>query len=195
MSFRPPRMPFSQSWARHALGHSSSWGQRVLAIGICLTCAGLLALEFDVWSHRHRQDLHRLDLLQEQVSQLGLRKTPPPPPEVHLTVEQIEHHNRAVRQLNLPWSDIFDGLERHVDTDIALMAIEPDTNGGLLRVQAEGRSIDTLLVYAQHLAADPSFSDLLLHQHETNEQDPNHPARLTFDVRLSAAQGSIGARP
>lgn len=98
---------------------------------------------------------------------------------------EAARHNAAAAALNVPWSDIFDGLERGSAGDVGLTLVEPDARKGALRMQAESKQLDTLIKYAQRVAADPAFGQFTLHTHETNEQDPNRPARLSFDLQLS----------
>lgn len=70
-------------------------------------------------------------------------------------------------------------------TDVSLLELEPDMATQSLRLVAEAKSIDTLMVYAQRVAADPLFTHFSLVRHETYEQGGVHLARLTFEVELA----------
>lgn len=184
---RPLRLRFSPSQRLAFLGHATTNWHRAAAIGACLAAGGLLACAADAWWREHGIRLHEREALQarraELERRLPVRVAARPPPR---TFAETARHNVAVRQLNIPWSDILDGLERHADADVGLTAVEPDAATGMLRIQAEARHIDALFAHAQQLSSDLAFGSLVLHQHETNELDPNRPARLSFEVRFAA---------
>jgi Tfp pilus assembly protein PilN len=96
--------------------------------------------------------------------------------------------NRIVRQLNTPWSAVFDALERQTPDDIAILAIEPDSSRGTIRLQAEAKSLDPLLAYAQSLQGRGVLGQLVLIKHETNEQDANKPIRLSFELAIDTTR-------
>lgn len=92
----------------------------------------------------------------------------------------------VVLQLNLPWHDIFEQLEKSTPPEVALLSIEPDGRRRLIRLQAEATSLDVLLRYASSLQHKGIFGRLSYTKHETNDQDPNRPVRLSFELGLSA---------
>jgi Tfp pilus assembly protein FimT len=194
MTFRKPALSFSTSWRAFWLGHGTSLPWQVAAVMACLATMALLAWQFVNWRVQYdalRLQAEQLQAEQERQSQRSARPRAAP---VALKPGEASRHNLAVGQLNAPWSDIFDGLERSANPDIGLTLLEPDAKRGTLRIQAEAKDLDVLIVYAEHLARDPSFADLVLQQHETNDQDPNRPARLSFMVRLAPPVSAGGAR-
>ena len=94
--------------------------------------------------------------------------------------------NGVIQQLNVPWHDIFEQLEASTSSEIALLSIEPDGQSGKIRLQAEAKSLDPLLRYASTLQQNGIFGRLSYSKHETNDQDPNRPVRLSFELELSA---------
>ena len=106
--------------------------------------------------------------------------------ETDLSKENLKALGGVIKQLNVPWQDIFKQLEKTIPPDIALLSIEPDAQRGQIRLQAEAESLDSLLRYASTLQNYGIFGRLNYSKHETNEQDPNKPARLTFELGLSA---------
>jgi hypothetical protein len=93
--------------------------------------------------------------------------------------------NGVIQHLNVPWHDIFEQLEASIPPDVALLSIEPDGQRGQIRLQAEAQSLDSLLRYASTLQQNGIFGRLSYSKHETNDQDPNRPARLSFELGLS----------
>lgn len=106
--------------------------------------------------------------------------------QTDLSKEELKALNNVVKQLNIPWQDIFKQLEKTIPPDIALLSIEPDAQRSQIRLQAEAESLDSLLRYASTLQNYGIFGRLNYSKHETNEQDPNKPARLTFELGLYA---------
>lgn len=195
MNVPPPSIRFSAYWLSHCLGRTATARQRALSLCAFGSALVLVAWLTVAWQRSHDAWVHERDALRARSGQLSLRKPVPkavsparPPPDA-------ARQNVAVSQLNIPWSDVFDGLERHVNADVGLTTLEPDTKTGMLRVQAEARSISGLLVYADQLSHDAAFYQLTLHQHETNEQDPNRPARLSFEVRLQNSGADVKVGP
>jgi Tfp pilus assembly protein PilN len=106
--------------------------------------------------------------------------------DTDLSKENLKALGSVIKQLNVPWQDIFKQLEKTMPPDIALLSIEPDAQRGLIRLQAEAESLDSLLRYASSLQNYSIFGRLYYSKHETNEQDPNKPVRLSFELGLSA---------
>lgn len=92
--------------------------------------------------------------------------------------------NTVIRQLNTPWQDLFDQLERLTPEGIALISIEPDARRSSIKLQAEAKTLDALLVYAAGLEQQGVFGRLTYSKYETNEKDANKPTRLNFELEL-----------
>lgn len=101
-----------------------------------------------------------------------------------MATDQRRAWNEVVGRLNMPWTAMLDTLEAQTPDDVALVSIEPDARGGIVRVQAEARTLEALLAYARALRTAGPFADAIPMKHETNEQDPNRPVRLTLQIRL-----------
>lgn len=102
----------------------------------------------------------------------------------NLTAEKRRMLNAVIQQLNIPWHDVFEQLEGSTPQDVALLSIEPDGQRGAIKLQAEAKSLDTLLLYAASLQQQGVFGRLSYRKHETNEQDSNKPDRLSFELEL-----------
>jgi len=101
-----------------------------------------------------------------------------------LSAQQRAEWIQLTRQLNTPWSALLDALEAATPEDVALVSIEPDARQGSIRLQAEAKTLQSLLDYGQVLRTSGPFEDMILRKHETNEQDGMRPVRLTMELRF-----------
>ena len=106
-----------------------------------------------------------------------------------LSDDQKRIVNGAINQLNVPWHDLFVQLDRFTPKDVGLLSVEPDGPRGVIKIQAEAKSLDALLAYASGLQFQNVLGQLTYSKHETNEQDPNKPIRLAFELALRAPAG------
>jgi hypothetical protein len=110
-----------------------------------------------------------------------------------LTAEQRKALQAVVHQLNLPWSDILSQLEATLPANVALLELDTEGHTGTLTIQAQARSLDTLLQFAGALEQQGVFGRLLYRQHDTDTADPNRPVRLRFALALRTAP--LGHQP
>lgn len=108
-------------------------------------------------------------------------------PASELTSTQIRGYNNVIRQLNLPWKNLFEDLESMTPMDVALISIEPDGTRSTVKLVAEAKSLSTLLTYSSKLQQNGIFGRITYSKHETNEQDTNKPIRLSFELELRSA--------
>lgn len=101
-----------------------------------------------------------------------------------LSPMQVRGYNNVIRQLNLPWKNLFEDLESMTPMDVALISIEPDGSRSTVKLVAEAKSLTTLLSYSSKLQQHGIFGQITYSKHETNEQDANKPIRLSFELEL-----------
>lgn len=190
----PPRLSF---WGRRSRWWQTGWGIAVL----CALLVLLFQLLGKLWQgHLMTQDLNRQS---QHLSSLA-RLTPKPSKTLpsgsrpagdvnrglmsstasELSQDERRQLNRVIQQLNTPWQDLFQQLERSTPQEVALISIEPDANRASVKLQAEARSLDVLLSYAASLQFQGVLGALTYSKHETNDQDPNKPIRLSFELGL-----------
>jgi Tfp pilus assembly protein PilN len=165
--------------------------QKVLASLALILATGVLAWKLtQAWQHQqaHAQMAQKLQSLQRQLDdqqaaaqKLTQRSAAP----TRLNEEQRRGLNQAIRQLNTPWSSIFEQIEQATPQGIALIQIEPDGKQGI-KIQAESKDLDQLLAYAASLQNRGIFGSLVYSKHDTNEQDANKPVRLSFQLSWAA---------
>jgi Tfp pilus assembly protein PilN len=192
------RAPPLQSTPKiHFGGQSPLW---LRALGIVLLLLVACWIGYGFWQMGLQET--QMDSLQQKLTQAEaeLNKTPAKatnrPPvrttsdtaslsdSVSWSPEQRRQINGVIRQLNTPWLDLFEQLERSTPKDVALISIEPDARRASLRLQAEAKTLDTLLTYADRLQNQNTLGQLTYSKHETNDQDPNKPIRLSVEYSL-----------
>lgn len=104
---------------------------------------------------------------------------------------QVRGYNSVIRQLNVPWKNLFEDLEAMTPMDVALISIEPDGSRATVKLVAEAKSLATLLSYSSKLQQNGIFGRLTYSKHETNEQDINRPIRLSFELELRQSKLAI----
>ncbi|MFD0668901.1 PilN domain-containing protein [Ramlibacter sp. MAHUQ-53] len=152
------------------------------ALAVALAAALFTWSAGEAWMLRDR-----LRAAREALAEAAPRPAAAPgrsPAAAPLGRQAAEAWSRALRPLNTPWPTLLDALQRLAPANVALVGIEPDGAQALVRLQAEARSLDALLAYAGALRAAPGFGEVTLVRHETREQEPQRPVRLTLDVAL-----------
>ncbi len=195
---RLPLHPGAPSWRHRLLGHATAPWQGALAAALLATATA--AFGHAVWQawDLQRQAATLQDAADEQARAARAARRARPAagaasaatePQA-LTAAELHEWSQIVQRLDTPWASLFDALERATPRQVALIGIEPQPASGGIRIQAEARTLATLLDYAAALRATPPFTDVLLVKHETQDRSPQQPVRLTLEVRLKP-----GARP
>ena len=96
--------------------------------------------------------------------------------------------NKVVDQLSLPWDKLFLAVERSIDADVTLLALNPDVGKGELMITAEARSLDAMLAYVRRLHVDPFLRNAHLQSHQIQVQDPLRPVRFTVAAKWLKTQ-------
>jgi Tfp pilus assembly protein PilN len=97
--------------------------------------------------------------------------------------KQASSVNNAIAQLNLPWRDLLDAIEMATPSNIALLAIEPDSKKQIIKGMAEAKTSSAMISYLERLKKQELFEEVVLTKHEINDQDPNKPYRFQFEAQ------------
>ena len=111
-----------------------------------------------------------------------------------ITVDQARSVNDAVQRLNLDWDKIFAAL-RGADAAvgnaagrISLLILEPDPATGLVKLTAEGRSLNAMLGYQKQLESQADVESAVVTKHEVQIDAPQAPVRFVIEARMRPAQ-------
>jgi hypothetical protein len=75
----------------------------------------------------------------------------------------------VVRQLTLPWEQLFEAVESAGSKHIALLALEPDTEKKLVKINGEARDLAVLLNYITRLEKQEVFGPVYLQSHQVQQ--------------------------
>lgn len=188
LAMGPPRRALV-AWL---LGHTAHRWQQGLALTLLVAAATALAgAAWQAW--QLRQQATALTEATDALASMPARpaRAPATPVPGAPAAQEARAWHQVMARLNTPWPAIFDALDRATPAGVALLGIDPRPAEGSIRIQAEARTLDELLKYTAQLQAAPPFGQVLLVKHETHEQDPQRPVRLTLEVRLRTPE----ARP
>lgn len=171
-------------------GHAGALRNQTLAWSILLASLSL-ATWGAVESWRALERLHALSEIESslharisEATSRSARSTPSGGSDaIELPPDSRKGINRVIRRLNTPWPQIFTSIEQHTPPQVAILRLEPDGQGALT-IEAESASIDPIIAFAEDLAHKGVFGALSYRRHNTNDQDPNKPVRLTFQLVL-----------
>jgi Tfp pilus assembly protein PilN len=98
------------------------------------------------------------------------------------TARETKQANAVILQLSLPWKDLFEALEATRTNEVAVLSIEPNVKNGLVNISAEAKKLDSMLDYAASLQKLALFREVLILNHQVQEQDPEKPIRFVVQA-------------
>jgi len=164
---------------------------RNIWLGVIAMLAGLCCTLFLLWSyHEGSQKIAQQQTLIASIRSEKASKLDPLPVAADSDQVTLETNQAKViiLELNLPWKELFAAVESYSKDDVAVLSIEPDSQKGSVRINAEAKSLDSMLAYLAYLQKTPLFREVELINHQVQEQDPQQPVRFLL-------QASWGAHP
>ncbi len=119
--------------------------------------------------------------LQAEIKNLEKKWVKAPVPK--LPQEQVLAVNQTIARLNIPWTDLFDALEKSSSDKVALLQVSPNIQKASVQAVAETKNADDMIAYIEALKQQKLFTAVVLEKHEINEQDPNKPYRFQFEAQ------------
>lgn len=92
---------------------------------------------------------------------------------------EVGRANEVVRQLTLPWEQLFHAVESAGSKHIALLALEPDTEKKLVKINGEAKNLAVLLNYISSLERQEVFGPVFLQSHQV-QQGSERSVRFTL---------------
>jgi hypothetical protein len=102
--------------------------------------------------------------------------------------ERVVKANRVIRQLSIPWEDVFGSIEAANNPDVALLSLDSDPTSAQVRAAVEARNTRGMLDYLDRLRLDGRVAPAILQSHQIMTEDPNRPVRFTFTASWTSAK-------
>ena len=157
-----------------------SWALAILGLALCIG-AGI-----GLSDQAQQQGAQENALAQSQARNAARAARVSAASAARIPAEQAVGVNRAIQQLNLPWSALLDAIERATPADVALLELEPDARRHLVKGVAEARTPAVMVAYIGRLKKQGFFSKVVLTRHEASAQDASKTVRFEFEAEWSA---------
>ncbi|MFC5521992.1 hypothetical protein [Polaromonas jejuensis] len=84
----------------------------------------------------------------------------------------------ATDQLNYPWDSLLNLVETAQHPDVALLALEPKSRNGQIRLTAEAKDATAMMGYVAGLQQNPLLQNAFLTTHQVQLQQPGTPFKF-----------------
>lgn len=101
-------------------------------------------------------------------------------------LQEINYANSVIRQLALPWENLFRALEDVRNEKVAILSIDPNAQKGVVKISGESKTTKEMLDYVRSLQMQGTLSNVFLANHQIQERDPEKPVRFTLTANWSA---------
>ena len=162
-----------RTWALHS-------GRIGLFAGIGLLLWAYIAIQAFQLSREYRDSESEIARLDARIAKRAAQQASSKP--WMIPAAQLVSITRAIEQLNLPWRDVLNAIERATPSTIAVLSLEPDARKHSIRCLAEAKTRDAMLAYIEQMKQQSFVKEVILIRHEINEKDPNKPVRFTFEA-------------
>jgi Tfp pilus assembly protein PilN len=148
--------------------------------GMILLCAAavlLLASGARLWHAYGENDRAQaaLEALRQQTLATRHVTKAPPTPAVKLAEKQSQS---ILRELTVPWQDLFSIVEDYPDHDVALIGIDQNPAQSQIRITAEAKDFDAMIAYLKYLQASLLLREAVLNDHLIETNVPGKPVRF-----------------
>jgi hypothetical protein len=147
----------------------SRWAGRVL-LAVALGVAGDLAFTY--------AQLDRAVKANEAV----VARAQPRKAVAQASPEELALARDTVERLGLPWTKLFAALESATSDQVALLAIEPDTKSGTVKISGDSKDYLAALGYVLNLSQADALSNVQLVRHELKQNDPQRPVAFSISA-------------
>lgn len=96
--------------------------------------------------------------------------------------EELALARDTVERLGLPWTKLFAALESAANDQVALLAIEPDTKTGTVKISGDSKDYLAALGYVLNLSESEALSNVQLVRHEVKQNDPQRPVAFSISA-------------
>ena len=93
---------------------------------------------------------------------------------------EVNQANEVLRKLTVPWGGLFQAVESPDGENVTLLALAPDTEKQMVKINGEAKNFEALLRYITQLEGRAEFGPVYLQSHQIQQQDPDKPVRFSL---------------
>lgn len=112
--------------------------------------------------------------------QASVSQVKPAYPEKRKVGQDVSQANEVLRQLTLPWENLFQALESAIDPEVTLLGMRPDIEKHVVDISCEAKNLDAMLNFVKRLKERSEFSSVYLQSHQIQEMEPQKPVRFSL---------------
>lgn len=93
---------------------------------------------------------------------------------------EVKQANQILRMLGMRWDSIFGAVASAHRDGVALLALAPEPEKGIVKITAEAKSFSIMLDYVKRLEEQPALDAVFLQSHSLQINDPQKPVRFVI---------------
>ena len=94
------------------------------------------------------------------------------------TQRELDAARQVLQSLALPWEALFHSVEKALNRDTTLLALEPDAAKRVVRIEGEARSVLAAIAFVQRLESAPALEGVHLLSHQVRTDVAERPAQF-----------------
>lgn len=161
------------------LPRRTTWASWALLLAGCVLC-GEMALSYA----KLQLEIGRLEHALPAVG--TARETPDHAARQDYSPGELAKARETIERIAVPWGDLFKAVETVKTDRVALLALEPDSRAGTLRLSGEARDFPSLLSYLERLGRTGLLYDVYLLRHEIRGNNSQHAVAFVIAARWGA---------
>ncbi len=92
--------------------------------------------------------------------------------------DSVKQAKSVLRQLNLPWDQLFPSVESAISKDIVLISLAPNPQLGSVTMQAIATNINAAINFSDRLKPNMQLDNIYLTQEEPQEENTRFPLQF-----------------
>ncbi len=158
--------------------------------GLALLAAGAIAAAAcaDQWLDLREQvalsEARVADL--KRLAQRKMNRVDERGPDAKELNAEAQRANAILRQMTVPWNELFRSLETASGESVALLSIQPDAAGQQLRIAGEAKNVAALFAYMTQLERNATLVRVILTGHEIKANGSQRPIRFSLTAEWMA---------
>lgn len=144
---------------------------------LCVAAVLLLASGVRLWHAYAENDREQAQLEAVRQQTMASRHVVKAPltPAAKLAEKQSQS---VLRELTVPWQDLFSIVEDYPDHDVALIGIDQNPAQSQIRITAEAKNFDAMIAYLKYLQHSVLLREAVLNDHLIEANVPGKPVRF-----------------